>query len=212
MLIKVRKVSSKCDLKISAQVFCSKVTYIIIHYSFHCFYNKCYFIGNAITIIIIINTSSRSIVIIKTSSSPSSSLLLLSFPDEVHLIPINNLILPLKNTDQTSTFHLPQPVYQGHDWSTLWELWGVDGITRKEQFDIKPCTSLPNGMFHVSKFITICGFSFVYRAHILFHFKTEVECLGLSWEYIVKEYPRFEISSLTSNTFCQPHCHCIEYS
>ena len=98
MLIKVRKVSSKCNLKISVQVFCSKVTYIIIHYSFHCFYNKCYFIGNAITIIIIINTSSRSIVIIKTSSSPSSSLLLLSFPDEVHLIPINNLILPLKNT------------------------------------------------------------------------------------------------------------------
>ena len=86
MLIKVRKVSSKCDLKILAQVFCSKVTYIIIHYSFHCFYNKCYFIGNAITIIIIINTSSRSIVIIKTSSSPSSSLLLLSFPDEVHLV------------------------------------------------------------------------------------------------------------------------------
>ena len=54
--------------------------------------------GNAITIIIIINTRSRSIVIIKTSSSPLSSLLLLSFPDEVHLIPINNLILPLKNT------------------------------------------------------------------------------------------------------------------
>ena len=74
--------------------FAQKLHTLLFIILFIAFIINVIFIGNAITIIIIINTSSRSIVIIKTSSS----LLLLSFPDEVHLIPINNLILPLKNT------------------------------------------------------------------------------------------------------------------
>lgn len=181
MLIKVRKVSSKCDLKILAQVFCSKVTYIIIHYSFHCFYNNCYFIGNAITIIIIINTSSRSIVIIKTSSSPSSSLLLLSFADEVRLIPINNLILPLKNTQirQVHSILLSQFIRDMTDQpSGNYEVLMVSPGKSSLISNHVPRCQMGCSMFQ--KFITICGFSFVYRAHILFHFKTEVECLGLS--------------------------------